>query len=194
VQFDRRDELGIGGITFGALTWTPGRLRLNPELAAADVNSTRGGFSKINLDLTRVQALSSSWSASARLLGQWAGQNLDSSEKMALGGPGAVRAYPSGEGNGDEAWVTQLELRRAGGALSPYAFIDMGRVRAVASPAAGQDNADRKLAGAGAGARYQAGRWSFDAALAWRTRGGKPESDGGRDERPRLWLSASGRF
>lgn len=36
--------------------------------------------------------------------GQWANRILDSAAKFQLGGPEAVRAYPSGEGAGDQGW------------------------------------------------------------------------------------------
>jgi hemolysin activation/secretion protein len=78
----------------------------------------------------------------------------------------------------------------------PYLFYDAGRVRINAdngrlvAPLA--DNS-RSIAGLGLGVRYASGNLGLDAALAWRTHGGKPESDT-RDRHPRGWVSLGWRF
>jgi len=82
------------------------------------------------------------------------------------------------------------------GPLSPYAFVDAGRVKVNADatnivPAV--TNNTRSLAGFGLGTRYSAGAWSLDAALAWRSRGGQPTSDT-KDTNPRLWVTAGYQF
>jgi len=197
LNFDMRDGLGGGGMTYGMLAWTPGRLRLDNALLAGDQVSAQsaGSFSKINLDLARIQAVSKSFVLFGRLSAQHAGKNLDSSEDFGLGGANGVRAYPSGEGFGDSGWLAQVELRYAAGAWMPYAFYDAGRVKINANPWSAGVN-QRSLAGAGLGLRYQHDNWSLDAALAWRTRGGVPQSDI-RDRRaggPQAWLNLAYRF
>ncbi len=194
LQFDRRDALGGGGITYGLVGLTMGRLRLDPGLTAGDVLGTRGGFNKLSWDVVRAQTLPGGLSFFGRLSGQWAGKNLDSSESFTLGGANGVRAYPVGEGSGDEGWLAQLELRYAMGAYAPYVFYDLGGVRTDAKPAAGVANNRRELAGAGLGVRWQSGPWQVDASLAWRARGGAPQADTSRDPRPRVWVSAGYRF
>jgi hemolysin activation/secretion protein len=69
-------------------------------------------------------------------------------------------------------------------------FYDQARVHTLAKG----DSAVRNIAGAGVGLRYQRGPWSADAALAWRTRGGRPSDANERDAKPRLWLTAAYRF
>ena len=192
-QFDLRDASG-SGLTYGLLAFTPGRLSLGDDALLNDTNQTRGRYNKLNLDLTRLQALVPAVQMMARVSAQWADHNLDSSERMSLGGATGVRAYPSGEGIGDEGWLAQLELRYrpSGSALMPYAFYDAGGIRTLAKPPAGVDNPQRSLAGAGLGVGYRPNdTWSIDASLAWRTHGGVPQSDGGRDAKPRAWLSIS---
>lgn len=197
LQFDRRDG---GGITYGALVYTAGRLRLDAALEAADIVSntnTRGHFDKWNLDLARLQTTPvSNLTLFGRLSAQWAGKNLDSSESFILGGASGVRAYPQGEGTGDEGYFVQLEARYRMGAAEPFAFYDAGRVRINAAPGGilppVTDNT-RSIAGAGLGVRYGSGPWSLEAAAAWRTHGGAPTSDT-QDRRPRLWASALWRF
>lgn len=197
LQFDRRDG---GGITYGALGYTVGRLSLDATLEAADIASntnTRGRFDKWNLDLARVQTTPiAKLRLFGRLSAQWAGKNLDSSESFILGGAGAVRAYPQGEGAGDEGHFLQLEARYRVGAAEPFVFYDAGRVRIhadagrIVPPVA---NNSRSRAGAGLGLRYKQGPLALEAAAAWRTHGGAPESDS-VDRRPRLWLTAGYEF
>lgn len=194
MQFDVRDSWGGGGITFGSLTWTHGELSLDRDLRAADRLSARseGHFDKFNLDVARLQLLPGGFTLYGRFNGQLAGENLDSSEDFGLGGPNGVRAYPVGEGYGDEGWLTQLELRYAMGAFSPFVFHDSGRVRLAHSPWQAGDN-HRSVSGAGAGLRLDHGPWLAEATVAWRTAGGEPESDS-RNRVPTSWLSAQYRF
>ena len=182
LQFDRRDNLGDGGITFGSATLTHGRLKLD----GADDNNTRGTFNKFNLDVVRLQAVTPSATMYARFNAQEADKNLDSSEGMSAGGANAVRAYPSGEWSGDVGWLTQLELRHSMGAYAPYVFYDHSRIKANAK---GTGNTTRKYSGYGVGLRYQRGSWSADLTMAWRGNGGRPADLSERDAKPRMWLS-----
>ena len=200
LNFDHRDGFGGGAISYGSVGFSSGRLELGPALEAIDRASgqhTRGGFQKWNLELARIQATAvAGLTVFGRLSTQWASKNLDSSEGFGLGGATGVRAYPQGEGGGDQGWLAQIELRYAIGAFSPYVFYDAGRITFNARPAdltVPPTTNQRSLAGAGVGARYQQGPWSLDAALAWRTVGGRPQSDS-RDRHPRLWLTAGYRF
>jgi len=192
--FDLRDGLGGGGVTYGALGWTHGRLHLDDVLHATDAASahTAGNFGKVNLDLARVQALPGALSLFGRWSGQWVGRNLDSSEGFGLGGPDGVRAYPTGEGFGDRGWVGQLELRYTLGAYAPYVFYDTGAVTRNARPWAAGDN-ERRIAGSGVGLRVRQGGWHVEAALAWRTEGGPAESDT-RQRNAMGWLSVACSF
>jgi len=183
MSFDHRDGLGGGGITYGVVSWTGGHLKLDSELEATDRTShidTRGSFNKWNLDLARLQALPDNFSLFGRLSFQWADSNLDSSEDFSLGGPNGVRAYPVGEGIGDEGWLAQIELRYKLGDFSPYLFHDAGGVKINAKPGSIRpsvtDNT-RSVAGSGVGVRYAYDHWNADLSLAWRTHGGEPTSD-----------------
>lgn len=195
LQFDHRDSLGGGGITYGSISYTAGRIDLGSTLKPFDAVSakTQGGFSKWNLDLARIQATPlQNFTLFGRVSAQWANKNLDSSEDFGLGGPNGVRAYPMGEGFGDQGWFTQIEARYQIGNVSPYAFYDAGRVTINKSPWAAGTNS-RKLSGYGVGVRYDDQKISLDASLAWRAQGGKPTSDT-RDRTPRLWVTAGFRF
>ncbi|APA69326.1 ShlB/FhaC/HecB family hemolysin secretion/activation protein [Janthinobacterium sp. 1_2014MBL_MicDiv] len=191
LQFDYRDAWD--GVTYGSVSWTPGKLKLDAGLAAVDAYGTRGSFHKFNLDVVRLQSLPAGFSLMAHVGWQQADGNLDSSEKLSLGGASGVRAYPSGEATGDEGGLAQLELRYGAGAFTPYAFMDAGRVTLNAKPVVAGDNR-RSLRGGGLGLRYQHQAWSVDAALAWRTVGGRPQSEANSDPKPRVWLNLEYRF
>lgn len=197
LRFDARDTLlaGLGGLTYGQLSWTPGKLHLGPTLMAVDQATARsnGSFHKLNLDVARLQQLPANLNLYARFMAQWANKNLHSSESFGLGGQGGVRAYPLGEGYGDAGWLLQTELRYPIGNVTPYGFFDLGRVKVNQDPWAPGENT-RTLSGAGFGLRAILQKaWTVDVSLAWRTHGGKPRSDS-RDARPLAWASLAYRF
>jgi hemolysin activation/secretion protein len=199
LNFDVRDTLGSGGITYGGIGWTHGNLKLDSALKATDQSSARteGSFNKINLDLVRLQALPANFTLFGRVSAQWAGNNLDSSESFGLGGSSGVRAYPSGEGYGDEGWLGQLELRynttlANAASVSPYAFYDSGRLKINHTTWDNSVN-HRTISGAGLGMRAGFKKFSADASLAWRTHGGIAQSDT-KHETPMAWLTAGYRF
>ena len=191
LQFDYRDA--FDGITYGSASWTPGKLKLDAGLTAVDDYKSNGRFHKVNLDVVRLQSLPAGFNLMAHLSWQQANKNLDSSEKLSLGGASGVRAYPSGEATGDEGGLAQLELRYDAGAYTPYAFMDAGRITVNAKPVAAGDNR-RSLSGGGLGLRYQRQAWSADVALAWRTLGGRSLSETNSDPKPRVWLNVEYRF
>lgn len=96
LSFDRRDGVWGGGITYGSLAYTTGRLKLDSTLTNTDRTSgqnTRGRFDKGNLDIARAQATPvANLTIFGRVSGQWSGKNLDSSEGISLGGANGVRA------------------------------------------------------------------------------------------------------
>jgi hemolysin activation/secretion protein len=193
-EFELRDTLGGGAVTYGSVSFTQGALSLPGDRLAGDVNHTDGAFSKANIDVMRIQSLPLNFTLFGRAGGQLAGDNLDSSEKMSLGGASGVRAFPNGEALGDIGWMSQIELRKTIGNYAPYAFVDAGGIQVNQSPAAGQDNT-RNLGGAGVGLRYQRDKWELNSSVAWRAWGGTPEADthvkGGK---PCVWVGLNYRF
>lgn len=186
--FDRRDELGAGGITYGMVSWTHGDLKKEDAIR-------QGSFQKFNLDASRIQTVTPQISLYGRFASQWANKNLDSAEGMGLGGASGVRAYPSGEAYGDEGWLAQIELRYAMGEYAPYAFYDHGRIKVNAKPSlVSSPSPDQERAGAGFGLRYERQQWRLDAAVAWRTHGGAPTATQGSDPKPRAWIALSYKY
>ncbi|MBF0400040.1 MAG: hypothetical protein HQL90_04670 [Magnetococcales bacterium] len=177
--------------------------KINQELDTATAK-TAGTFSKAAWNLARQANIldSKAWSYRVAHSGQLAGGNLDSSEKFQLGGPTGVRAYPVGEGLGDDGWLTSVEVNRTLGTLGPgtvtaQTFADAGWVKQYKEP---WDTAliDRPnsyhLKGFGAGANWENGNTSSIRASVARKIGDNPnktrantDSDGG-DKDTRLWI------
>lgn len=132
--FGAQDDWQGGGYTSASLDFTPGHLDLSGNAAneAADAVSERsaGRFLRTNYLLSRQQRLAGPFSLLASISGQFASRNLESGEKISLGGPGRVRAYAAGEASGDEGHVATLEghwdLAAANADLG--AFVDYGHV------------------------------------------------------------------
>lgn len=183
-----RDDLLGGGVNSFALGWSQGSLTLDGAQAQRtddDTAGTRGRFHKLNPSLVRLQRLSDRFSLYTQLQGQWADGNLDSSEKLYLGGAYGVRAYPQGEASGDQGWLANVELRYAlTEAWQLSTFVDHGEVRLNKDSWTSDDN-HRSLSGAGFGALWAAHGWQVNAVAAWKLGNAEAESDVERT--PRVW-------
>jgi hemolysin activation/secretion protein len=169
-----------------------------PASLAADAASARsnGSYSKLWFNLARTQRLSDAWSLRASLTGQLASGNLDPSEKLVLGGMDGIRAYPQGEGFGDEGLLLDLEARvlLAGlsasvpGQVSLLGFVDAGRVTINKNPWYAGDNT-RNLSGAGVGAVWEdAGNFAVRAYYSRKL--GNEIALSAPDESGRFWIQA----
>lgn len=141
---DFRDGLAGGGSTVFSLGWTTGHLDIHstPErLADAASARSAGRYNKVQGSLARLQSIAGPLSLYGAVRGQVAFDNLDSSEKIELGGAYGVRAYPEGEAFGDTGYIATAEARvglnRAGGRLGQFeliGFIETGEVRYAQDP------------------------------------------------------------
>ena len=182
---DRRDPQGISNMAVGATIGTLGFDNENAELADAATARTRGTYAKFTLSLARLQALSEQNSLYFALNGQWADQNLDSSEQFFLGGPNSVRAYDVGVLGGAMGGLASAELRHhlafaAPGSWQAVAFLDTGTVKIDKTPfAAGPNSAE--LSGAGVGLMWtEPSGWSANLDVATPI-GGEPALAGHAD-------------
>ncbi|WP_235561791.1 MULTISPECIES: ShlB/FhaC/HecB family hemolysin secretion/activation protein [unclassified Brevundimonas] len=194
---DSRDAFGGGGWNAGSLSWTSGDLNIESPLErAADAMSARsqGGFNKLQYAVSRLQAVSGPLSVYGAVRGQIATDNLDSSEKMELGGAYAVRAYPEGEAYGDEGYVAtieaRLELDRWTGALPGrfqlIGFVDAGEVDFAHDPwFAGPNHARRS--GGGIGLNWF-GPQNLIVRASYARRFNDQISTSGPDETGRAWF------
>ena len=189
VTGNARDDFGGGGVTSFAVSYSAGRLTLNSAFDQAVDNltaRTAGDFHKITASVLRLQRLNDKFSLYARLQGQWANKNLDSSEKMSLGGAYGVRAYPQGEASGDQGWLGSVELRYAfAPAWHVGAFVDHGNIAFNKKPWAAGDN-HRNLSATGLTLGWAQYGWQLSGVLAWRLGSEKPQSDS--DQNLRAWV------
>ncbi|PPK42397.1 hemolysin activation/secretion protein [Trinickia symbiotica] len=188
---DRLDHVLGGGFTSWSAAFSAGDLAPDALTRALDAagHDTSGSYHKFNFALARVQSLPGKFSLYAALRAQHALGNLDSSEKMVLGGAAAVRAYPDGEAPSDDAWLGTVELRYAFSARwQASAFFDAAQGYLNHQPIALDTNNKRRLSGAGIGLVYSLPHnLLIRASVAWRT-GPQPTSDS--DRSPRAWLQA----
>ena len=167
-----------GGILQFSLGYAEGKLDLggNAEDLKADQSvgsaNRQGNYHKTTWSLTRIQRLSASDSLSLSASGQFAGRNLDPSEKFSGSGSYAVRAFDSTESSGDEGHLAILELRRQfselwqGTLFYDYSNIKRDLVTNVSTLA---PNA-LELAGVGGSVNWgRPGDVQVKAILAWQT-------------------------
>ena len=196
---DRRDNLGAGGLNAFALTLSSGDITIQTAAALsfdATTAQINGHFNKLGYSASRLQNLSPSFALYAGINGQLAAKNLDVSEKMVLGGMFAVRAYPEGEGYGDEGYVLNLEARwllphwspRGIGQLQLVGFIDTGSVTLNKNPWSAESN-QRSLSGVGIGLNWYAAD-KFQLRLAYAHKLGNEAARSAPDANDRLWLQA----
>jgi hemolysin activation/secretion protein len=199
---DARDGLLGGGVSAFAVTYNAGQVGIrSPAQQAADAASarTQGHFDKWSVNALRLQTLSESMQLYIALTAQRAGKNLDSSEKLILGGAQGVRAYPQGEAAGDSGIVGSAEVRynasvdKLPGVVQPFVFVDAGRVTINTTPFAATPNR-RDLAGAGAGVAWSRPN-DFQVKLSVARRlGSQPATASDRDSRSRGWIYLSKQF
>ncbi|WP_269496588.1 ShlB/FhaC/HecB family hemolysin secretion/activation protein [Castellaniella sp. S9] len=213
---DRRDRLAGGGVTWGELRLIQGRLGLSDVAADKAIDAagprTRGDYAKLAFQLNRLQILGrgSPWQLMAAFSGQLADGNLSSSERMALGGPYGVRAYPINEAMGDEGLLLKLELRRdLGAGWQALVFYDAGHIRQHKKTWSGWDGGRGQpntysLSGAGLGVNWRGhgavAGWLMTASVAFPL-GGNPgaspkneNNDGSSASSAHYWLNLSKSF
>lgn len=185
---NNRDDFLGGGVNSFSLAWSQGSLNIDGEQnqLTDDLSAgTRGRFHKINPSLLRLQRMTNRFTLYTQIQGQWSDGNLDSSEKISLGGIYGVRAYPQGEASGDQGWLANIELRYAlTQSWQLLTFADHGRVRLNAKAWDDGEN-HRSLSGAGIGVTWSDHGWRLNTVAAWKLGNADPRSD--RDRSPRVW-------
>jgi hemolysin activation/secretion protein len=173
---DARDPILSGGTTIWRVDMSTGRVDFD-DLAAQSADAatagTQGGFSKLDVNVCRLQNLDPRDGLYLAFSGQWADGNLDTAEKMDVGGPYTVRAYDIGAVSGDIGYLGTAELRHELGSslrgqLQAVAFIDSAQVtinKTAWSPGANTAT----LSGAGLGLNWAgANFWSAKICVAAR--------------------------
>jgi len=210
--FDGLDGLGMGGQTQASAQLVAGHLSLagSPEshlLGDRLIEDTQGAYQLLRWSASRLQPLTATLALAASASGQFASRNLDSNEKLYLGGLGGVNAYPSGEAGGSSGRLLNLELRQQfGAAWQLSGFFDWGQVRQYQNNRRADGNgplvANNSVTLKGVGASLS---WRSDNGVqlkaTWAHRLGEnplmtaagTDTDGSLHKN-RLWLSASLHF
>ena len=159
---DFQSNLMTAGMTSWSLDTTLGRLVFDDAAAQSDdakAVNTSGGFSKLTGSLLHIQNLGGQRELVMGFRGQWAGANLDSSQKMVAGGPYSVRAYAAGTLSADAGYLLTAELKQPigialGGQVTATAFMDTATltINQKTWPSAGLNKAT--LSGAGLGLNW----------------------------------------
>ena len=189
---DAMDDWMGGGSSRAELALRSGYVNLGATAAANDAPPTgpgaAGRFNKINLTAQRQQTLSKEMSLQAQLTWQLADKNLDSSEKLGLGGPTTLPGYANGEAVGDSGVHIKLGLRwQALPELALTAFTDYAKVKLAHAPLPGVTNNTRQLSDYGISADWMLGKHlSARAIVAW---AGDEAPNPGDNAKPRVWLT-----
>lgn len=188
---NHRDSLGGGGYSAYSLGLSTG----NIDHVTAQ---TSNHFNKLALSALRLQRVTDSISLYGAINGQVASTNLDSSEKMGLGGMYGVRAYPQGEAFADEGYLINLEARmrlpkfseKMPGQLELIGFVDTGTVRLAKNPDPLDTGSNRRtLSGAGVGVNWTVSN-SFVMKAYYARKIGDEVATSAPDASGRFWIQA----
>jgi len=132
--FDSRDKRLGGGINYGSFALSLAKNDLTDNSSNYDTDQStsdnNGRNFKGTLNLNRMQKLTDKTNLLVKFNGQLAADNLDGADQFSLGGPNAVRAYPSSEAAGDAGFVASLELKRnIFKNLESTLFYDYGKIK-----------------------------------------------------------------
>lgn len=196
LAYEQRDRWFGGGYTSASLTAFLGDLAFDSQSQRTEDEAgrrTEGHFEHWNYSVSRLNALAGKMNLFFGITGQFTDKNLDSAEKVALGGPRAVRAYAPSEATVDEGHVANLELRYS---LLPevslHGFYDWGWGRFNRRPSANDGKNDVSLRGYGLGAFWGgANGFALRTSVAWRaTERGSADAD----RVPRLYVQLTKSF
>ena len=183
------DHQGLNGsMTSYSMTVSGGSLALDALTNAQDAQTyhTQGLYLKMLSTANTLQPLRGRFSLYAALTTQFSDNNMDPEEKLSLGGPTGVRAYPQGEALVDQGALGTAELRYAlREQMHLTLFYDAAVGNQYHSPLPTTANNRRTLSGVGFGLISQP--WhglSSNASVAWRT-SSQPTS--APDARPTFW-------
>lgn len=192
-----QDDFGGGGATTFSAGLSLGDLDIQSPLEReVDALTARsdGTFGKYQASVARLQRLSGPLSLYAAVRGQVAFENLDSSEKIQLGGAYGVRAYPEGEAYGDHGYIATLEARLAlnawasslPGQFELVGFVDTGEVQYAQDPWFTGSNHVR-LSGIGGGLNW-AGPHDLFIKVSYATKLSDHDATSGPDKSGRAWF------
>ncbi|SAL14928.1 hemolysin activation/secretion protein-like protein [Caballeronia arvi] len=198
LSYESRDSFLGGGFNSADVQLAFAHLNIDSALAEAIDQGpfgrhTQGNSVRLTMQANRLNAITRNTSFFVGVSGQWANQNLDSSSRITLGGPRAVRAYSPSESVVDEGLIATAQLRYTvipSLTLSTFFDIGVGRYNARSIPGQGANTVTRSGAGIGA---FWTGPYGItvDASVAWRLT--RPDTTGD-DKVPRVYVQVSKSF
>ncbi len=198
LSYESRDSFLGGGFNSADVQLAFAHLNIDSALAEAIDQgpfgrNTQGNSVRLTMQANRLNAITRNTSFFIGVSGQWANQNLDSSSRITLGGPRAVRAYSPSESVVDEGLIATAQLRYAvipSLTLSTFFDIGVGRYNARSIPGQGANTVTRSGVGLGA---FWSGPYGItvDASVAWRTTRADTTGD---DKVPRVYVQVSKSF
>lgn len=198
LSYESRDSFLGGGFNSTDVQLSFAHLNIDSALAEQVDQGpfgrhAQGNSVRLTMQANRLNAITPKTSFFLGMSGQWANQNLDSSSRITLGGPRAVRAYSPSEAVVDEGLIGTAQLRYAvipSLTLSAFFDIGVGRYNARSIPGQGANTVTRSGAGIGA---FWNGPYGItvDGSIAWRTTG--PDTTGD-DKLPRVYVQVSKSF
>jgi hemolysin activation/secretion protein len=199
---DFRDTAWGGGISNYSANVVAGRLKIDsPDDFALDQSSNgykaAGNYAKLLLQGSRLQTLPNKDSLYLSANAQFAGKDLDSSEKFSLGGPFGVRGYAPPESPSDSGLIVSWEYRKpfrvesAPGDFVFAVFGDYGIGQLHHSPLPVDTENIRRLVSHGVGVTYDNEKGLLIKAWLAARGGTKAQSD---DSRARLYILLSQQY
>lgn len=163
---DFTDKWAGGGKTNWAISYTQGVFNPMAGFAVRDPrpigHDTAGAFGRWNSSLSREQKVAKNLKLFVGVDAQYTNNDLDSAERMILGGPLGVRAYGVSEASGNRAILGKMELRwtlpkapKDRNNWELIAFVDGAASRVNTHPNATDRRNNREIYGWGLGVNWR---------------------------------------
>lgn len=186
-----RDKWLGGASNEVGLELRTGKLRLGNDAKALDLPpagaDTEGNFSKLIVNLQRQQFIAKNLTITGQWKQQFASTNLDSSEKLTVGGAHVMVGYPVGQAASDEGAIGKLALEwHAASNLDFALFAEYAHLDILKNPIAGNvNNANLRDVGLSANWRLLNGI-DFASSIAW---AGSDDPIPTDNNTPRIWAN-----
>ncbi len=197
-----KGALTTKGKSYWNTTLVNGNLDINNAAALTQdalTSNAKGSFNALKLSFNHIEPINNDSSLTFSFNAQQASGNLDSSQKMVLGGPNSIRAYDSSALSGDTGYKASISFkhivtRGSYGAIQGEIFADAGRVKLNKKPWGNSTSRNElSIQGAGVGVNWYApDQWRVNFLVASDI-GNKPDELKDVDS-SRVWLEISKEF